>query len=59
MNTPHNKDKGSVEAPPKPKEPYTEPVLIDMGTFADVTQSVGRNGNPDGGSQKNMKNTRP
>lgn len=58
MNTPHNKDKDSVEAPPKPKKPYTEPVLIDMGSFEDLTQAIGRNGSADGGSKKDMKNTR-
>lgn len=34
---------------PVPKKPYSEPKLTVYGTVRELTQKVGRNGQPDGG----------
>ena len=47
-------------APPAPKKPYRPPTLARWGTLRDITQTVGRNGNKDGGDPRyGRSQTRP
>lgn len=43
---------------PQPKRPYTKPVLLRLGTFGELTQTVGSLGQNDGGSQRGRRSTR-
>lgn len=43
---------------PQPKRPYSKPVLLTLGTFGELTQTVGSLGNNDGGNQRGRRSTR-
>ena len=43
---------------PRPKRPYSKPVLLSLGTFSELTQTVGNLGNNDGGRQRGRRSTR-
>jgi len=43
---------------PRPKRPYSKPVLLSLGTFSELTQTVGNLGNNDGGHQRGRRSTR-
>lgn len=43
---------------PQPKKPYTKPVLLRLGTFSELTQTVGSLGSNDGGNQRGRRSTR-
>jgi len=51
-----NEDDRDVK--PQPKRPYVKPVLLTMGTFGELTQTVGTRGSNDGGKQSGRKSTR-
>lgn len=51
-----NEDDGVAK--PRPKRPYSQPVLLRLGTFNDLTQTVGTLGKNDGGSQRGRRSTR-
>lgn len=51
-----NEDERVVK--PRPKRPYTKPVLLTLGTFSELTQTVGNLGNNDGGHQRGRRSTR-
>lgn len=40
------------------KKPYAEPVLLEWGSFEDLTLAVGNLGARDGGTKHNRTNTR-
>jgi len=40
------------------KRAYSKPVLLRLGTFNDLTQTVGSLGNNDGGHQRGRRSTR-
>ena len=58
MDDRHNRDAegGSVQA--LAKRPYAEPVLLELGSFADLTLNVGSRGLSDGGRQSGRRSTR-
>lgn len=58
MNTRPNRGTESRDVEASLKKPYAEPVLIDMGSFKDLTLAVGNLGATDGGNKRNQKNTR-
>jgi len=39
----------------EPKKPYSKPTLTVYGTVRELTQKVGRTGNPDGGNPRSSK----
>jgi hypothetical protein len=43
---------------PQPKKPYVKPVLLTLGTFSELTQTVGSLGRDDGGKQRGRRSTR-
>lgn len=55
MDTQHKCDE-AVKSPSK--KPYEEPVLLVLGSFSDLTLSIGPNGKSDGGSQRGRRSTR-
>lgn len=58
MDSPHDSaGKGKV-LEPLAKKPYTEPVLVPLGSFSELTMTVGSRGNNDGGKQAGRKSTR-
>jgi hypothetical protein len=58
MNPRPPKGTESRGAEASPKKPYAEPVLVDMGSFKDLTLATGSQGATDGGHQNRRKNTR-
>lgn len=51
------KEDERVEQSPA-KKPYATPVLVVLGTFSELTLSIGPNGHNDGGSQRGRRSTR-
>lgn len=58
MGSQDESDEGDPAAKPQPKKPYTKPVLLSLGTFSDLTQTVGSLGHDDGGKQRGRRSTR-
>lgn len=61
MDTQHKCDEGDEggEAVKSPsKKPYAEPVLLVLGSFSDLTLTIGPSGKNDGGSQRGRRSTR-
>jgi len=53
-----NEDKEVRSVHASEKKPYSEPVLLDLGTFAELTLAIASQGASDGGRLNNKKNTR-
>lgn len=58
MDTQHDSGEGDCVVQSPPKKPYAEPVLVVLGSFSELTLSVGGRGNRDGGKQSGRKSTR-
>jgi hypothetical protein len=58
MNAQHNCDENEKAGRSLPKRPYVAPVLLPLGSFKDLTLTVGGRGNNDGGKQSGRKSTR-
>ena len=58
MDAQQNCDEDDRVVKSLPKRPYAEPVLLALGSFSELTLTVGPNGRSDGGSQRGRKSTR-
>ncbi len=58
MDTQHKCDEGGEAVKSPSKKPYAEPVLLVLGSFSDLTLTIGPSGNNDGGSQRGRRSTR-
>jgi hypothetical protein len=58
MDSPQNSVGKGKALEPLAKKPYAEPVLVALGSFSELTMSVGSRGNNDGGKQGGRKSTR-
>ena len=58
MDAQHNCDEDDRVVKSLPKKPYAQPVLLALGSFRELTLTVGTNGREDGGSQRGRRSTR-
>lgn len=58
MDAQHDCDENDKAGKPLPKRPYVAPVLLPLGSFRELTMTVGGRGNNDGGKQHGRKSTR-
>jgi len=58
MDAQHNCNEDDRCDPPRPKKPYAAPVLVALGSFSELTLTVGSLGRNDGGSQRGRRSTR-
>lgn len=58
MGSQHSRDENDTVLKPVQKKPYVEPVLLALGSFSELTMTVGSRGNNDGGRQSGRKSTR-
>lgn len=58
MDSQHNCAEQGKVVEPLAKKPYAEPVLVALGSFSELTMTVGSRGNNDGGKQSGRKSTR-
>lgn len=58
MDSQPDRDENGKVVKPLPKKPYAEPVLLALGSFSELTMTVGGRGNNDGGRQSGRKSTR-
>ena len=58
MDTQHKCDEGGEAVKSPSKKPYAEPVLLVLGSFSDLTLTIGPSGKNDGGSQRGRRSTR-
>jgi hypothetical protein len=58
MDAQHDCDANDKAGKSLPKKPYAAPVLLPLGSFRNLTMTVGGRGNNDGGKQGGRKSTR-
>lgn len=58
MDTQHKCEEGGEAVKSPSKKPYAEPVLLVLGSFSDLTLTIGPSGKSDGGSQRGRRSTR-
>ena len=58
MDRHHKCDEGGEAVKSPSKKPYAEPMLLALGSFSDLTLTIGPSGNNDGGSQRGRRSTR-
>jgi hypothetical protein len=54
---PGENEDGRMVGSPAVKKPYKAPELIQWGTLRDITRTVGKSGNSDGGSGNTQKSS--
>lgn len=58
MDSQHNRDEDDRIVKSLSKKPYAPPVLLVLGSFKELTLTVGNRGNNDGGRQHGRRSTR-
>ncbi|MFN4016629.1 MAG: lasso RiPP family leader peptide-containing protein [Reyranella sp.] len=58
MDAQHECDEGERVEQSRPKKPYTAPLLVALGSFSELTLTVGALGHDDGGRQRGRRSTR-
>jgi hypothetical protein len=58
MDAQHGPDGDDRGVKTPSKKPYAPPVLLTLGSFSELTLTVGDRGNNDGGRQRDRRSTR-